>query len=54
VTRTTERVLNPVLGKSVVVYARKPGSGRTPTAQDAVGEAVEQPVASENGSTVNA
>jgi len=25
-TRTTERVLNPVLGKSVVVYARKPGS----------------------------
>ena len=26
VTRTAERVLNPVLGKSVVVYARKPGS----------------------------
>jgi SAM-dependent methyltransferase len=25
-TRTTERVLNPVLGKSVVVYSRKPGS----------------------------
>ncbi|MFZ4519131.1 MAG: class I SAM-dependent methyltransferase [Microthrixaceae bacterium] len=25
-TRTTERLLNPVLGKSVVVYARKPGS----------------------------
>ncbi len=24
-TRTTERVLNPVLGKSIVVYARKPG-----------------------------
>lgn len=25
-TRITERILNPVLGKSVVVYARKPGS----------------------------
>jgi SAM-dependent methyltransferase len=24
-TRTTERLLNPVLGKSIVVYARKPG-----------------------------
>ena len=54
VTRTTERVLNPVLGKSVVVYARKPGSGRTPTAQDAVADAVDVPVASENGSTVHA
>jgi hypothetical protein len=26
ITRTTEQVLNPVLGKSVVVYSRKPGS----------------------------
>jgi SAM-dependent methyltransferase len=32
-TRITERVLNPVLGKSVVVYARKPGS---PTARERV------------------
>jgi len=24
VTRTADRVLNPVLGKSLVVYARKP------------------------------
>jgi hypothetical protein len=24
VTRTLERALNPVLGKSIVVYARKP------------------------------
>jgi SAM-dependent methyltransferase len=27
VTRTAERLLNPVLGKSLVVYARKPGEG---------------------------
>ena len=26
VTRTTEKVLNPVLGKSLVVYARKPAA----------------------------
>ncbi len=26
ITRTTEQVLNPVLGKSVVVYSRKPGA----------------------------
>jgi hypothetical protein len=25
ITRWTERLLNPVLGKSLVVYARKPG-----------------------------
>ena len=28
VTRLTEQVLNPVLGKSLVVYASKPGGGR--------------------------
>jgi len=28
-TRTTEKVLNPVIGKSVVVYARKPGAPST-------------------------
>jgi SAM-dependent methyltransferase len=28
ITRLTERVLNPVLGKSLIVYARKPGKGR--------------------------
>jgi len=28
VTRLTERVLNPVLGKSLVIYASKPGGGR--------------------------
>ena len=27
VTRVAERVLSPVMGKSLVVYARKPGSG---------------------------
>ncbi len=30
VTRTTEKVLNPVLGKSIVVYARKPAGGNPP------------------------
>jgi hypothetical protein len=25
ITRLTERLLNPILGKSIVVYARKPG-----------------------------
>ena len=37
-TRTTERLLNPVLGKSVVVYSAKPttgGSGSTATEADA-------------------
>jgi hypothetical protein len=29
-TRWTERVLNPVLGKSLVVYARKPVAVATP------------------------
>jgi SAM-dependent methyltransferase len=38
-TRTTERVLNPVLGKSVVVYSRKPG-GTEPTATVAATEAL--------------
>ncbi len=31
VTRWTERILNPVLGKSLVVYARKPAEAAEPT-----------------------
>ncbi|MFM7062907.1 MAG: class I SAM-dependent methyltransferase [Actinomycetes bacterium] len=62
VTRTTERVLNPVLGKSVVVYARKPGSGRAPTAPDTARAAVPASTtgpeadapSSSNGSAVHA
>ena len=34
VTRFTERLLNPVLGKSVVVYSRKPGRHGAPTAAE--------------------
>lgn len=32
-TRTAERLLNPVLGKSLVVYARKPVTGDDPAAE---------------------
>ncbi|MBM3662323.1 MAG: class I SAM-dependent methyltransferase [Actinobacteria bacterium] len=34
-TRTTERLLNPVLGKSIVVYARKPGRAALRTVESA-------------------
>jgi SAM-dependent methyltransferase len=43
-TRTTERVLNPVLGKSVVVYSRKPGSPGPARAHRVVEEAERVPV----------
>ena len=43
-TRTAERLLNPVLGKSVVVYSRKPGSPRTPERSRTRQEAERVPV----------
>lgn len=37
-TRTTERILNPVLGKSLVVYSKKSGGGSSTTAARHVSE----------------
>ncbi|MFM7068174.1 MAG: class I SAM-dependent methyltransferase [Actinomycetes bacterium] len=53
VTRTTERLLNPVLGKGVVVYARKPGSGRTPAATTTAEVSIDVSAPATNGSTVH-
>lgn len=44
VTRTTERLLNPVLGKSLVVYARKPEPAGTPAAAPPRQTARKEPV----------
>ena len=51
VTRTTEKVLNPVLGKSVVVYARKPAGGDPPASTEDAGTWVPTEVATDDGPT---
>lgn len=46
ITRTTEKLLNPILGKSIVVYARKPiaaQSANTATSSDSIAAADREP-----------
>lgn len=43
-TRWADRLLNPVLGKSLVVYARKPEAGERPGARPAAGVRAAAPV----------